>query len=105
VVGSTLERSLREFEPDLVGVSCMFSLTHRSTVNVCQMVNHLRPGVPIALGGVHVTNALSHPGTRTPMMADLPGVDIFFQGESELAFRDFVRITHGSASVSALSRY
>ncbi len=104
VVSGALERTLRKFEPDIAGVSCMFSLTHRSAVNICDLLQDLAPALPIALGGVHVTNALSHPSTRTPFMADLASVDIFFQGESELAFRDFVRITNGATPVSALSQ-
>ena len=104
IVTETLRNALREFAPDLVGVGCMFSLTHKSSVNICRLAKELALNVPLALGGVHVTNALSHPGTREPFMADLPGVDIFFQGEAELALRDFVRVTSGAAPSSELAQ-
>jgi radical SAM superfamily enzyme YgiQ (UPF0313 family) len=92
-VRSALETALQEFQPDLNGVSCMFSLSHKSTADVCRMLKELAPGVPLALGGVHVTNSLSREETRNPFVADLPGVDIFFRGEAELAFRDLIRAT------------
>jgi radical SAM superfamily enzyme YgiQ (UPF0313 family) len=98
VIVETLRQKIEEFEPDLAGVSCMFSLTHQSAADTCRAVAALAPNLPLALGGVHPTNALSHEGTREPILRDLPDVDVFFLGEAEISFREFLRATRGLAA-------
>ena len=54
--GERLDREMMRFRPDLVAVTCMFTMTHVSFRKVCRRVNEA--GLPIAIGGVHVTNDL-----------------------------------------------
>ena len=49
-----LHRVLASFNPDIVGVTCMFTMTHEAFVEVVREVRvH---SVPVIIGGVHVTN-------------------------------------------------
>ncbi|MEK7630425.1 MAG: radical SAM protein [Patescibacteria group bacterium] len=49
-----LRRALLSFDPDLVGVTCMFTMTHEVFTEVVREVQAL--GAPVIVGGVHVTN-------------------------------------------------
>ena len=101
---NALSQTLEDFQPDLVGVTCMFTLTHRSFAGACKKVRELAPNVPIAIGGVHATNALTSPLTARQMFDDLQAVDLFFLYEGELAFRDFVRIINKEAPIENLGQ-
>ena len=74
---------IHDFKPDLIGISCLFSVTGRSLKNVCRSVRQITDK-PICIGGVHVTHDVD------AIMADIPEADYAFLNESEQAFLDFV---------------
>src|SRR3989344_7986537 len=51
---SLLKAKIKEFAPDAVGITCMFTMTHDSFVKVCN--DTASAGIPIIIGGVHVSN-------------------------------------------------
>ena len=73
---------LHDYEPDLIGVTCLFSVTNKSLVNVCKSIREICE-TPIAIGGVHVTHDVDAIMKET-------GADYAFLNESEKAFIDFV---------------
>lgn len=78
-----LERELTDFNPDLVGVTCMFTMTHGSLKKVCEHIKSA--GFPVAIGGVHVTNDVER------VLDDLPAADIAFLNEGEIAIQRLVQ--------------
>ncbi|MBI4242529.1 MAG: cobalamin B12-binding domain-containing protein, partial [Planctomycetes bacterium] len=56
---TSLSRSLKDFQPDIAGVTCMFTQTHRSAVEVCDEIKKFNPALPVAVGGVHITNCFA----------------------------------------------
>ena len=90
--------------PDLVCITCMFSQTHKSLLKVVAELRHVLPDVPIAAGGVHITNSLSTDSTRDQLVKDLSEVDYFFLYEADLALRRFAETLDGSSPVEALSQ-
>jgi len=74
-----------DFEPDLVGITCMFTMTHGSFKKVVKRVKHL--GYPVAIGGVHVTNDVER------VLDDVPA-DLAFLNEAEIAFRSLVQVVN-----------
>jgi len=91
----TVERCLLDalvfLAPELIGVTCMFSQTHQSTVDVCTTLHGWYPEIPLALGGVHITNSMMEPSTKERLIKDFHMVKLFFPYESELNFRDYIR--------------
>lgn len=81
-----LSKVLNEFQPDLVGVTCMFTLTHQSFKNTIQSVRQLMPEVIIAAGGVHITNDQSR------IEQDIPEIDFALPNESEFAFLEVLNL-------------
>jgi radical SAM superfamily enzyme YgiQ (UPF0313 family) len=69
---------------DLIGISCMFTLTHQSFKRACRVLRGLEFDGLIAAGGVHVTN------DQIRILTDVPEIDLVFPYESEALFLDFV---------------
>jgi hypothetical protein len=82
---SALTEKIRCFSPDLVGISCMFSQTHDSTVAVASEIRSRFPEIPLSLGGVHITNCLVNEDTSVSFVKDFSHVNFFFTYEAELA--------------------
>ncbi len=52
-----LVKKLNEFVPDLIGLTCMFMLTHRAMAAVASYIKKVNPDMPIIAGGVHTSGA------------------------------------------------
>ena len=78
-----LEAEVIAFQPDIVGVTCLFSVTHKSLVAVAHELRLLTKA-PICIGGVHVTHDIDTVMKET-------GADYAFLNESEQAFIDFLK--------------
>jgi radical SAM superfamily enzyme YgiQ (UPF0313 family) len=101
-VESLLDESLKRLDPDLVGVSCMFSVTSKSTQAVVRQIRHLHNSVPIALGGVHISNSFSAPLTRQALLTEFPDVDLIFLNEADISLDEFVGAVRGERDVKEL---
>lgn len=101
---SALSEKIRSFSPDLVGISCMFSQTHDSTVAVTSEMKSQFPQIPLSLGGVHITNCLVNEETSASFVKAFRDVNFFFTYESELAIRKFVGFVNGNTPVDDLSQ-
>jgi anaerobic magnesium-protoporphyrin IX monomethyl ester cyclase len=83
-VRATVERLVREWQPDLVGLSVM-TFQRRTALHIVGLVRALRPGVRVAVGGYDpslAAEAYTDPAS---------GVDFIVRGEGERTFRDLVR--------------
>ena len=103
-VHAALLEAIESFEPDLVGVTCMFSQTHRSAVDICHLVKSLAPDLALAIGGVHVTNSMMDDNTRVRLLDGFAMADLIFLYECEIALRDFLRVIDGREPVAALAQ-
>ncbi len=91
-----LTRQIEITRPDLIGVTCMFSMTHVSFRNVCQFLQTWK--LPIMVGGVHVTNDIER------VLQDVPGIDIIFTNEADLSLPLFVNVVNRHAKISDLAQ-
>ena len=89
-----LTTDVKSFGPDLIGITCMFTMTHKSFKSVCNYAADF--SIPIAIGGVHVSNDSKR------IMADIPSADIAFLKEGELTFTNFVKVINGDDHLSHL---
>ncbi|MGH7788238.1 MAG: cobalamin-dependent protein, partial [Candidatus Binatia bacterium] len=72
-----LDAALAAFAPELIGVTCMFTMTHESLRQVCTWA--ARGGIPVAIGGVHVTNDVER------VLDDIPAARFAFLREADRA--------------------
>lgn len=99
-----IAETLNAFDPDFVGITCMFSQTHQSLLHVCNVLKSLNGDIPIAVGGVHITGGYSDEKTRAALLQDLQLADFLFCYEAELSFRDFIRVVNKKADISSLTQ-
>ncbi len=104
IIDAELKAKVDAFDPDIIGLTCMFSQTHPSTVDVSNRLRRIAADTPQAVGGVHVSNAFVGPTTRDDLIAAFPTIDFLFVYEAEIAFADFVRIVNGGQSAAGLAQ-
>lgn len=94
-----IEATIKEFNPDIVGVSILFSNLNYSGHNVARIIKKIDKTIKVILGGNHVSNSvvdyknfIIHPGDEFPIIKDLedPNFDFAIIGESDFTFATFV---------------
>src|SRR5256885_9855187 len=95
-VRETLERLVREIEPDLVGLSVMTFQRH-TALRIIQLIRRLRPAARVVVGGYDASLA---PDAYTDPSA---GVDFIVRGEGELTFRELVRALERGADFTVVA--
>lgn len=93
---SKLDRDIADFQPDLIGVTCMFTMTHTSFKEVC--VRAAGFGIPLAIGGVHVSNDVER------VLDDIPEGDIAFVREGDTAIKRLVQVVNRELETDALAQ-
>ncbi len=83
-VGTTVERLLRELEPDVVGLSVM-TFQRATAMKVAELVRRLRPRAAIVAGGYD-------PSLAPDAYAACAPIDFLVRGEGEHTFRALLRV-------------
>jgi anaerobic magnesium-protoporphyrin IX monomethyl ester cyclase len=84
-VRETVERLVREINPDVIGLSVM-TFQRRTAGRVIQLARALKPGLKVAVGGYDPT--LATEAYTDPSFAP---VDFIVRGEGEITFRELLR--------------
>jgi anaerobic magnesium-protoporphyrin IX monomethyl ester cyclase len=83
-VRETVERLVRELEPDVVGLSVM-TFQRRTAHKVIKLIRALRPQTRIVVGGYD-------PSLATDVYEDPSwGIDAIVRGEGDITFRELLR--------------
>jgi len=82
-VRETIERLVREFQPDVVGLSVM-TFQRRTAMRIIELVRALQPGIRVVVGGYD-------PSLAPEAYTDNPGVDFIVRGEGEITFNELLR--------------
>jgi radical SAM superfamily enzyme YgiQ (UPF0313 family) len=100
-----LKQKINAFKPDLIGVSCLFTMTQPLFFQVCKEIKNFVPDwlgeqteIPLAVGGVHITQSYDK------ILKDLPEINFVFLHESEIAFLNFLEVVNKKMHVSNLSQ-
>ena len=106
-----IETAIREFNPDVVGISILFSNLNYSGHNLAKIIKKIDKSITVILGGNHVSNSvvdyenfIIHPGDKSPIIKDLedPNFDFAIIGESDFIFATFVNKIIKGEDYSAL---
>jgi radical SAM superfamily enzyme YgiQ (UPF0313 family) len=82
-VRETLERLIREFEPDVVGLSVM-TFQRRTALRIVELIRAMKAGVKVVVGGYD-------PSLAPEAYTVHSGVDFIVRGEGEITFRELLR--------------
>ena len=91
-----IRNQLRCFDPQLIGVTCMFTMSHQSFLDVCHHI--WKYGIPLALGGVHVTNNLCR------VIKEVPFAKFVFPFEADISFYRFIQVVNRDKNNEALDK-
>ncbi|HEY6274061.1 MAG TPA: radical SAM protein [Terriglobales bacterium] len=83
-VRATIERLMREWDPQVVGLSVM-TFQRKTALKIVELVRALKPSVKVVVGGYDPSLA------PDPYMAEGSGVDCIVRGEGEVTFRELIR--------------
>jgi anaerobic magnesium-protoporphyrin IX monomethyl ester cyclase len=93
-----IKERIIDFNPDLVGVSCLFSNKAWDAHNVCRIAKEYNKNVITVMGGAHPT-ALPEETLQDK------NVDYVIQGEGELAFKELIEsLNEGAKDIIQLSK-
>lgn len=93
---ASLKEKIKNLNPDFIGLSCMFTMTHPSLVKVTSYVRQVSD-IPVGIGGVHVTNDVNR------VMRDVQA-HFAFTYEADLSFLRFLDVVEGKFPASELSQ-
>jgi magnesium-protoporphyrin IX monomethyl ester (oxidative) cyclase len=79
-----LKKRIRDFSPDIVGVSCLFSTQADNAHNVCKIVKEISKSILTVMGG-------SHPSVMPDETLRDENVDFVVIGEGEYTMRDLLK--------------
>ncbi len=94
-----IENVIREFNPDIVGVSILFSNLNDSAHIIAGIVKKINPKIYVLLGGNHISNSIVdykeniiHPGDDIPLIKDMEddNVDFALLGEADFTIIELV---------------
>ena len=103
VYQKALEDEIFVCQPDLIGLTCMFTQSHRSLVDVRKKIKELAPKIPIACGGVHISNSLQIKESTEQLIWDVHP-DFLFRNECEIAFPRFINVVNRKADIASLAQ-
>jgi radical SAM superfamily enzyme YgiQ (UPF0313 family) len=94
-VAATVERLMRELEPEVVGLSIM-TFQRRTALRLVRLIRSIRPSVIVVAGGYDPSLA--------PEAYDPPasGIDYIVRGEGELTFKALLRALSRGGPVDAI---
>lgn len=91
-----LAEKVELFQPQLIGMSCMFNMGHPSLKETAAFLRATFPGIPLVAGGVHPSLSAS------PVLNDIPELDFVFLYEAELTLTAFLEVANGRSDASVL---
>src|SRR3989344_5684194 len=91
-----LKKKLDEFQPDIVGITCMFTIYHRSMARIARFIKEYNPQIVVIAGGVHTTMASTDIKTSPGQLVLEDCIEIDFVGlnEGNDSFPDFIDIAN-----------
>ena len=93
-----IAEKVKEYNPDVVGISVLFSMTVSEVFKMCEAIKKKLPNLPILLGGQHPSGV--------PMdCIKRPYVDYVITGEAELTMLRFMDALNGKIIIYLKSIY
>jgi len=91
-----IEKRVRIFAPDVVGISCMFSLMFPEALKVAEIVKNIDINIKVVMGG-------AHPSSVPYDVLSNKNIDFIVRGEGEATLLELVRcIEHEDADFSRI---
>jgi radical SAM superfamily enzyme YgiQ (UPF0313 family) len=93
-----LQEAIQAWNPDLIGISCMFSMTHSIMNEVAGQAKACSPRTPVILGGVHAS------GNAEAILRENAAIDFVMKYEADNAIVSLVDFVNGKTEAGSLSQ-
>ena len=93
-----VDQSFVEFTPDLIGITCMYTMIHPSMQSVVDYIHEHNSAAPIVAGGAHPALAADDVLKKTS------GIDFVSLYESDNSFPNMVDFVNGKADKKSLTQ-
>ena len=87
-----LKKKLIDYKPDVVGVSCTFTMNHENMIEIFDEVKKFEKSIITIAGGVHVSNATEF------VLKEGKNIDFASTYEAEESFVNFINFINGKTS-------
>ena len=95
---SVIKEKVKKFKPDIIGVSCLFSVTHTAFKKTCEIIKN-NFNIPIIVGGVHVSH------DPNGVLSDVKDFDIALLYEADLALPNLIEIINKEKKVTEIAQF
>ncbi len=95
-VAPTVTRLVREFDPDVVGLSIM-TFQRRTALRLVRLIRSIKPGVRVVAGGYDASLA------PEAYASECSGVDFLVRGEGEHTFRELLAAIERKSAPTAIA--
>lgn len=93
-----LRGRIEQFSPELIGLTCMFTITHRQLKRTAAYIKSFNPTLPIIAGGVHTSTAAKL------VLKDCPEIDLLFLYEANPGFGALLEFVNGTKEEEVLTQ-
>lgn len=87
---------VREFGPDLVGISCIFSICYPVVSKIARAIKKENKDISVVIGGNHPTFLARE------ILEQEPAIDFVVLGEGEWSFKELIRELNGKRNFGAI---
>ena len=95
LTNNQIREYIQEYQPDVVGVSCMFSVQHKIYPKIFSTIKSANPNIITVAGGAHVT-------VCSKEVLEDPNCDYIIAGEGEESLIDFLDTIQGHRSFESV---
>lgn len=93
-----LQRTIKEFKPDVVGITCTFTMGHEVLIRTAGFIKECDRHLPLVAGGVHVTNA------PKIVLKEGRNIDLVSLYEGDISFCDLLDFVNGKREPTVLTQ-
>ena len=84
-----LREKIQEFQPNLVGITCMFTMTHKRMVGISEVIKSIDKSIAVFAGGVHPTSSAKN------ILKETSAIDMISLFEGDASVPDFIEYLNG----------
>ena len=92
---SEIKKRIEEFDPDVVGVSCLFTIQYENAKKILELVKKVDKKIITVMGGMHAT-------VRTESILKDNNLDYAIRGEGEYSFLELINKLNSGKDISEI---
>jgi len=97
LTNKVIEKRIKDFSPDVIGVPCLFSAMQMDMANICRIAKNVNPAIKTVAGGAHAGLM------GADLLREYNEVDFVIVGEAEVSFLNLLMALEDGTGLSGLN--